>query len=148
MRVEMEVKFGEGLDFDVEGNGQQKGVSIDSPEKKNALEDIMRKGFRVPIAEADEVNLIINGISYQGFNLSASGIGIYLSNPGVIQKHAELRGITIELCGKSYEVNGLVRHLSQDEAGYLCGIELIDLGDDCQQEVITYLQKSRNTLFS
>ena len=144
----MEIKYGESLEFD-EDSGQQNGVSSPLPlDKEEALRQIIRHGFRAPGGGSPQISLIIDGNSYSVFNLSANGVGIYLNEPGQLEEQTRHQGMTLVIGEQSFIVDGTIVHLSNDGAHDLCGVDLTSMTPECQDAILNYLQKSKNSLFS
>jgi len=143
----MEIKYGESLEFAIDGNPQGGEPSV-SLEKEEALRQIIRHGFRAPVGMSQQITLTIAGNSYAVFNLSGSGVGIYLNAPGQFEEQTRLMGMTLTLGGQSFLVEGTIVHLSSDGAHHLCGIEWNSIPTDCQEAILDFLKKSRNALFT
>lgn len=142
----METKYREGLEFDFDIGGQ--GQAVDLAERETALQKIIRQGFRAPVELSRKMRLIIAGTPYAVFNLSATGIGIYLNEPGGFELKTKLPGMQFSIDGQTFLVDGVVVHRSSDGAQDLCGIELTAMSPECQEAIINYLKKSRRSLFS
>lgn len=143
----MDIKYGHGLEFEAEDDLQEENSSDITPEIETELNEILRHGFRTPVSEQEQISLTINGNSYVAFNLSGRGLGIYLNHPGEIKAQTLLRSMSLAVGGHSFSVDGVVRHLSNDGIHDLCGIELTSISSECQDAIVRYLQKCRNTLF-
>ncbi len=143
----MEIKYGESLEFDVDGD-KQGGTSSLSLEKEEALRQIIRHGFRAPVGVSQKMTLTIAGNVYAVFNLSVNGVGIYLNEPGQIEVQVQPQEMTLEIGGQSFKVKGAIVHLSNDGVHNLCGVELTSIPRKCQDAIVSYLEKSKNVLFS
>ena len=144
----MEIKYGAGLVFDPDDDLPEEGSSSLSLEKEEGLQEIIRQGFRAPVGLSHPMTVTIAGHPYALFNLSSSGVGIYLDEPEKFVINTRLEGISLSLDGQAFTVNGTVVHLSSDGAHDLCGIEFTTLMPECQQAINDFLQQSRNKLFS
>jgi len=154
----MEIKYGEGLEFEcddgqpgdpaAQSSGKDSVQPLPVSDKEEALRQIMRHGFRAPVSLSQQMTLIIAEDSYVVFNLSVKGVGIYLNRFGQVEEQTELQGMTLDLGGQSFTVDGTIVHLSSDGAHYLCGIELTRMTPECQAAILEYLQNSRSTLFA
>lgn len=143
----MDIKYGHGLEFATTDESQEEKPPAITPEREAELEQIMRDGFRAPVGLSELVSLAIGGKHYVVYNLSSAGVGIYLNQPGEIKNFVQLQGVVLTIMGQSFSVNGEVRHLSNDGIHDLCGIELTSISPECQEAIISCIQKSRNTLF-
>ncbi len=143
----MEIKYGESLEFDIDGGEQGERSSL-SLEKEEALRQIIRHGFRAPVGMSQHITLTIAGNSYAVFNLSGSGVGIYLNAPGQFEEQTQLLGMSLSFDGQSFVVDGTIVHLSSDGAHNLCGIEWKSLSSEGQDAILDFLKKSRNALFA
>lgn len=144
----MEIKYGEGLVFDFDDDQKGAVSSTLTLEKEEALQEIIRQGFRAPVGLSEQMTLTIAGNSFAVFNLSISGLGIYLNDPGQLEINTRLEGMSLAMEGQTFAVDGMVVHLSSDGAHELCGIELTSVTPDCQNAIMGFLQKSRDSLFS
>lgn len=143
----MDIKYGKGLIFE-SGDGQQVDLSSSLPlEREDTLRQIIRQGFRAPVGGTHEMTLIIAGAPHVIFNLSHSGVGIYLNESDQFEEKATLCGMILEFGGQSFTVDGTVMHLASDGANELCGIELTAVSPECRQAIDDYLLTCRNTLF-
>lgn len=153
----MEIKYGEGLEFECD-DGQQEGASLafdkeavqslPVADREEALRQIMRHGFRAPVSSDQRMTLTIAQETYVVFNLSVKGVGIYLNQPGKLEEQTRLQGMTLTLAEQTFAVEGTVMHLSNDGAHYLCGIELTGMTPECEAAILAYLQKIRSVLFA
>lgn len=144
----MDIKYGKGLVFELD-DGREVDVSSSlTEEREEALQQIIRQGFRAPVGLSQQMTLTIAGNTYAVFNLSGSGVGFYLNGPGQFEIKASLRGITFSIGSQSFTVDGTVVHLASDGAHDLCGIELTTMPPECREAIVDYLRKSRNSLFA
>jgi len=145
----MDIKYGDGLEFEVEKpDTKTKTDHADAQEKIKGLEQIIRHGFRAPVGAAHKISLTIGKKNYPVFNLGTSGVGIYLTALDEFSNQQELKAMVIDFSGKSFQVDGKVVHISKDEAHVLCGIELISLNPECKQELLNHLKQCKKALFS
>ena len=143
----MEIKYGHGLIFEVEGDaGQKKEISTGVKEEQ-ALKDIVRDQFRTPVGPTEKISVTIDDRTYTVFNLGAKGVGMYLRELGAIEDQTVIKGMSINFGDKQFKVDGRVVHISKDESLYLCGIELSNMDPECEKEILTYLDKGRHALF-
>lgn len=143
----MEIKYGEGIEFECD-DGQTADVASISIDKEEALRQIMRHEFRAPVGPSHLATLTIGGTTFTVFNLSVKGVGIYLNQPNQFEEQAKFQEMTFTINGQGFAVDGTVVHLSFDGAHFLCGIELTRIPAECQDVILDFLQKSRSVLFS
>jgi hypothetical protein len=152
----MDIKYGDGLEFEGGGTEQQDSDYADAPNKVDALNQIIRDGFRAPVGSSQNISLTIASDrsrtagqkTYPVFNLGASGVGIYLNALDELYSKQQLKGIIIDFDGKSFKVDGRVVHVSKDEAHVLCGIELTSINSECEKELLNHLRQCKKSLFS
>lgn len=147
MEGNMEIKYGEGLEFECDG-AQQPGTSSLPLEKEEALRQIIRHGYRAPVSPDQQMTLTIAGKAYAIFNLSSKGVGIYLNSEGQFDEQTRLQGMVLAMGERSFVVEGTVVHLSSDGVHHLCGVELTSVPSECQDAILDYLHSSRSSLFS
>lgn len=148
---DMEIKYGNGLEFETESKSKSSGdseSSLFSKEQEEALKVIIREGFRAPVGAKDKVCLMVGEKSYHVFNLSVGGVGVFFKELHDFKNNSIIKGMILKINGNEFEIDGQVMHVSQDEAQYLCGINIITMGEACRKELFMYLQKCRNALFS
>ncbi len=95
-----------------------------------------------------KIALDIAGTSYSVFNISANGLGIYLDEIGEVRLDSKLTDMKVSFDDKSFEVEGVVVHVSLEVSHYICGIQLTKISRDYEKEVLSYLKKSRDVLFA
>ena len=154
----MEIKYGAGLEFEVEG-GQPGEASLTPPAKdaaqsllmsdtEEALRQIMRHRFREPVSSLQPITLTIADDLYVAFNLSVQGVGVYLHGASQFEEQTCLQGMSLTIAGQSFPVDGTIMHLSTDGTHYLCGILLTRMPPACQDAILMYLQTNRSVIFA
>nr|MBF0222706.1 PilZ domain-containing protein [Desulfobulbaceae bacterium] len=147
---DMEIKFSDGLEFvtDSESDDVDPVNSSFSKAQLEALKVIIRDGYRAPVGSADHICLMVAGKPYPVFNLSVSGLGIFLKELDGIKSNVVLKDMVLHINDAEFQIDGKVIHVSQDESHYLCGIHIVQMEDACQKELLAFLQNSRKLLFS
>ncbi len=146
--IGMDIKYGEGLEFEAEKSEQKEADCADASQKVDALKQIIRDGFRAPVGASQNISLTINQKTYAVFNLGVCGVGIYLNALDELRGKQLLKGMSIDFSGKSFRVDGQVVHISKDESHVLCGIKLTSIDSECEQELLNHLNQCKNALFS
>ena len=150
----MEIKYGSGLEFEVGDQaakagkrGKGSGTSPQGTDPSVALEQIIRHGYRAPVLTTDNITVTIGKMSYGVFNVASQGLGIFLPDDKVFAPGQVIRKMTVHFAGKKFVLSGRVVHVSQDEANYLCGIELLDMEKDCRKVFEGFLKNCKTKLF-
>lgn len=108
---------------------------------------ISRKSFRGPVAESDAAEVQINDQRFSVIDIGNRGVGIALPEPDSLST-GETYTITLILHGKSFTLEGRVKHISPSASGhYLAGIELLNLDEEAEQKLQTFLQRKRAQMF-
>ena len=142
----MEIKLGSGLDF-VTDDSAGKGVTNDSGALQS-IREIIRDGYRAPVGNDDKISLTIDGSKYRAFNLSSRGIGIFVNELSEFSRGSTFTDVELEINGNKFTVNAKIVHISRDVGNCLCGVELSNLDPECDKALTSYLEKSKNVLFS
>jgi len=112
------------------------------------LEQITRDIFRIPVLESHDVTALLEKQLYPVINLGSKGLGILLIESEAFPVSDQIFDISLRLMGKTFELQGKIVHVSPHETGnYLCGIELIDLDNDCKQTIADYIKNHRSSMF-
>ncbi len=130
----MVIHDGDGLEFEADDGA--------------ALQEILRDGFRAPVAGNDGISLLVGDKQYNVFNIAARGVGIFLDIYDELIPEQLLTDMVISFNGREFKVSGRVVHVSVDEAHVLCGIALTCLDEVCEQELDGFLQQCKRALFS
>lgn len=146
---DMEIKFSNGLEFVTDSDDDVAPINSSfSKEQLEALKLVIRDGYRAPVGSSDHICLFISGKPYPVFNLSVSGLGVFIQELGGIKANLVLKDVVLQINGNEFIIDGKVIHISQDESHYLCGIHIVRMEDACQKELLSFLQSSRKSLFS
>lgn len=113
------------------------------------IAEITRHSFRGPVSDADQITLEINGRHYQVVDIGSHGIGIALPDNTTLAK-GERCAVNLLLQGQRLALQGAVKHISEDaEAGlFHCGIELLDLSREAEQQLQAFVLRQRHSLFA
>lgn len=147
---DVEIKFGDGLLFETGETpaSEEKTVGPITKAQDEALKEIIRSGFRAPVGSPDTVFLVIDDIRYAVFNLSVRGIGIFLKNKGDLEPGSTISRMRLTIQGKEFMIDGRIVHISREEAQFLCGIDIVEMDEECKQALFAFLQASRSSLFT
>ena len=125
----------------------KKPASASGDEMAQEMETITRKSFRGEVSESDAAEAQINGVGYQVVDIGSRGIGIALPHPESLSVD-ETYTVNLLLHGKSFSLEGKVKHISPSASDqYLCGIELLNVDDEVEQRLLTFLNRKRAQLF-
>ncbi|MCD4798251.1 MAG: PilZ domain-containing protein [Methanosarcinales archaeon] len=148
----MNSKNSDGIEFEVEDIEEFLNktvyVSLDNNLESKA---IVRKYFRLPVSNPDEVKVKINDQQYDIIDILSEGIGIHLPRPGIFSVGKELNSIKLTFQGGIFKLHGEVVYISPYEQGnYRCGIKFIDQDQDKESKRIIseYIKINRAKLFS
>lgn len=131
----MEQNSSNGFDFEVVGS-------------KKDLEEIIRDSFRMPVGESDDIAVVIDGQSFDVINISNTGIGIRVEDPGNFSVSDVLDGSEIHIQGKTINPKLEICHISpQVQGGYICGIRFINLKNEGYNLISDFIQRKGKELF-
>ncbi len=107
-----------------------------------------RKFFRIPIDETSKISITIADTSYEIVNIAAGGVGIYLDNINTFVTGDNVTDIVLTIDTVSCKVKGCVAHISAEDVGCLCGIELIEMDHQTKELLKRFMDDHRASLFS
>lgn len=120
-------------------------ASIDQSEE---IKKISRHSFRCPVSGVDAVEVQINDQKFDLIDIGSRGIGITLPEADTFAIDDTV-AVKLLLQEKSFSLDGQIKHISSLGSGlHLCGIELINLDQDSEQQLQTFLQTKRVNLFA
>lgn len=113
------------------------------------LKGIVRKYFRLPASNLDEIKVQINDQQYDIIDIFSDGIGIYLPLPGIFSVCEVLNSIKLTVQEEIFKLYGKVVHISSYEHGnYHCGIKFIDQDEESERSISEYIRINRIKMFS
>ena len=113
------------------------------------LKGIVRKYFRLPASNPDEIKVQINDQQYDIIDILSDGIGIYLPLPGIFSVGEVLNSIKFTVREEIFKLYGEVVHISSYEHGnYRCGIKFIDQEEESERSISEYIRINRVKMFS
>ncbi len=138
------------IEFEVEGIKESSETTVYVPlENDSGLKKIVRKFFRLPTGDLDEVTVQINDQQYDVIDILSQGLGIHLTDPEVFSVGEELHSIELTVQEKTLSLQGRVVHISPyDQGNYRCGIEFINQNKKDENTIGKYIQEYRSKLFS
>ena len=146
----MNSKNSDGIEFEVENIEGSLNKTVYVPLNNNfELKEIVRKYFRLPVSNPDEVILQINDKKYDIVDITSDGIGILLSRPGVFFTGEELNSIKLTIQEKIFNLLGELIYISPYEDGnYRYGIKFIDQDEESKHIINEYIKINCTKLFS
>ena len=127
-------------------------VSLENSFYKLALEKKIRQTFRVPVAEGDNVKVIINDIEYDVADIATKGIGIRITKLDKFEVGQTIKPLRIIILDKTFRLEGKIVHITPDGPDTsTCGIEFTNLPVGSRDMMLNYLKKygsfDMNTVF-
>ena len=113
------------------------------------LQEIMRKYFRINVADNDAVSIKINKVPYDVIDVGNRGIGIRLSPEDIFVAVEDELPIELKINNRVHNLQGKVVHISPsgpDE--FLCGIEFINIDKKTKDTLLKYLESCREKIFT
>ena len=146
----MNSKNSDGIEFEVEDIEKSLNKTVYVPLDNNLeSKEIVRKYFRLPVSNPDELKMQINDQQYDIIDILSEGIGIHLPRPGIFSIGEELNSIKLTVQGRIFKSHGKVLHISPYEYGnYRCGIKFIDQDEESKRIITEYIKINRTKLFS
>ena len=146
----MNSKNSDGIEFEVEDIEESLNKTVYVPLDNNLeLKEIVRKCFRLPATNPDEVKVKINDQQYDIIDILSEGIGIHLPRPGIFSVGKELNSIKLTVQGRIFKLHGEVLYIFPYEHGnYRCGIKFIDQDRESERIISEYIKINRAKLFS
>jgi hypothetical protein len=146
----MNRKKSDSIEFEVDDIEEplNKTVYV-SLENNLELKGIVRKYYRLPVSNPDEVKVQINDQQYDIIDILSRGIGIHLPQLGIFSVGDELDSINLTVQGRIFKLHGEVIHISPYEQGnYRCGIKFINQDEESERIIGEYIKINRTKLFS
>ena len=112
-----------------------------------AKSEIIRKVFRLPIFDDDDVSISIDGNSFEIINIGTGGIGILIDKEVTFSTDQQLDNIELNLEGRKLVLQGRVVHISPREFQLICGIEFVNMNEEHDEKIVTFLRKNKEHLF-
>lgn len=119
-------------------------ASVDQDEE---LKKITRHSFRGAVSESDAAAVQINDQQFTVSDIGSRGVGIILPQADIFSIGDTLP-INLLLHGKTFTLQGMIKHISPMEGAFLCGIELINLDEDAEEKLQAFLQTKRINIFA
>ena len=116
---------------------------------ENELKEIVRKYFRLPASNLDEIKIQINDQQYDIIDILSDGIGIHLPLPRIFSVGEVLNSIKLTVQEEIFKLYGKVVHISSYEHGnYHCGIKFINQHEESERSISEYIRINRVKMFS
>ena len=146
----MNSKNNDSIEFKIEDIEDSLNKTVYVPIENNLeLKGIVRKYFRLPTSNPDEIKIQINDQQYDIIDILSDGIGIYLPLPGIFSVGEILNSIKLTVQEKIVKLYGKVVHISSYEHGnYRCGIKFIDQYEESERSISEYIRINRVKMFS
>jgi len=146
----MNSKNSDSIEFKGEDIEESLNKTVYVPLENNLeLKKIVRKYFRLPVSNPDEVKVQINDQQFDIIDILRWGIGIHLPRPEIFSVGEELDSIMLTVQGRTFNLHGMVVHVSTYEYGnYRCGIKFIDQDEESERIISEYIKINRTKLFS
>ena len=146
----MNSKNSDSIEFKVEDIEESLNKTVYVPLENNLeLKGIVRKYFRLPVSNPDELKVQINDQQYNIIDILSWGIGIHLPRPEIFSVGEELDSIKLTVQGRIFKLHGGVVHISPYEYGnYRCGIKFIDQDEESERIISEYIKINRTKLLS
>ena len=112
------------------------------------LPEIVRKSFRIPIEDTENVWVVINGNRYPVLDICLDGIGIALEKESAFTIEQELLNCELTIFNVLIKnLNGQIVHLTSDEDKNLqCGVQWIDMEKAAIDQISEIVSKMKEQL--
>jgi len=108
----------------------------------------VRREFRVPVDDKDEIRLIVGGQEYEIRNLVPSGIQVLYELENEFETNMELNGAELIIGERKIEVRAKVVYTSRLEPGqFSCGLHFLTINDEDLEFLRKLVGKKRKLLF-
>ena len=123
-------------------------IEFDKINEDSSLPEIVRKSFRVPVEDNENIWVVINAKRYSLLDISLGGIGIVLDDTSAFTVAQTLKNCELNIFDVSIkELNGRVVHLSSDFGTALhCGIEWIDMQEKRAGQISKIIETMKKKL--
>lgn len=112
------------------------------------LQKIIRKNYREPMLDEDQVRAEIEGASHRICNIGSRGLGLIVPSLSGFLAGSSY-GITLHIGDNTLALRGKVTHISPSEISgeCHCGVEFIDLSKEDEQTLHHFLTEHHARLF-
>lgn len=113
-------------------------------------QDIVRKSFRIPVAQDLDITVTIDGKSYPVVDISGSGISITTSQETLFPLDRELTNCRLDIDGTVLEkLSGKIIHFSsQPNNQWVSGLKWVSLSRDQEQVLKKKVEELKLKLLS
>ena len=113
------------------------------------LKRIVRKHFRLPVSNPNEVKVQINDQQYDIIDILSDGIGIHLPRREIFYVDEALNPIRLTVKREVLKLCGKIVYISSYKHGnYRCGIKFVDQDEESKRLISEYVRINRAKLFS
>ena len=146
----MDLKYGDGIDFESSDDSPQKGKKTDPPRKKtNNADQIVRHAYRIPSHELGSLTVNLQGREFDVVNIGNNGIGIKYREEDSLTVSNDPLTITLNFNGNFFTLQAVIVHISPDVTGkYICGIDFLDVDVAARKKIQDLISENRDKLFS
>ena len=112
------------------------------------LPEIVRKSFRIPIEDTENIWVVINGDRYPVLDICLDGIGIALEKDSVFIIEQELLNCELTIFNVLIKnLNGQIVHLTSDKDKNLqCGVQWRDMEEAAIDQISEIVSKMKEQL--
>ncbi|MFH2058366.1 MAG: hypothetical protein ABIJ59_05655 [Pseudomonadota bacterium] len=117
-------------------------------DNKDPFEKIIRKSFRVPAGDSDNIWVKIGDIRYPLCDICNGGIGIALENPLTFTISQTIQDCELQIKDLNIKnLNGRVVHLSlNSDKDWQCGIQWIDMDKNLARQMAETISELKDEL--
>ncbi|MCD4721498.1 MAG: hypothetical protein K8S13_16795 [Desulfobacula sp.] len=123
-------------------------IEFQKTKENISLSEIVRKSFRVPIEDKENVWVLINKKRYQVLDICLDGIGIALEKDSAFITEQALLNCELNIFNVLIKnLNGQIVHLTSDKDKKLqCGVQWIDLEKGAIDQISEIISKMKEQL--
>jgi len=113
-----------------------------------AEEKIVRREFRIPVQEKDDIRMRINEKEYAVTNLASRGVQIVYGSKDEFEPHADLGHAELVIKERRIGVRARVMYTTKfDPEHFACGFYFYELGEGDLDFLREFISQKRGNLF-
>ncbi len=128
----------------------ERSIEFQEIKEDTSIPKIVRKTFRIPIEDKEDIWVVINKKRYAVLDISLYGIGITLEKDSTFTIEQALLNCELNAFDVSIKkLKGQIVHLTSSKKGkWQCGVRWIDMEKETEDKILKIVSKMKNQLLN
>jgi len=128
----------------------ERSIEFQEIKEDTSIPKIVRKTFRIPIEDKEDIWVVINKKRYAVLDISLYGIGITLEKDSTFTIEQALLNCELNVFDVSIKkLKGQIVHLTSSKGGkWQCGVRWIDMEKETEDKILKIVSKMKNQLLN